>query len=580
MTNAEVARIFENIALILDLKGGENPFRVRAYERAAMTIGALSKDVRSIYETEGLKGLADLPGIGMDLARKIEELLKTGKLRSFEALRKKIPPGLLDIMEVEGMGPKKTKLVWRRFRVESVEDLRKLAASGKLEKLKGWGKKSAANILRGIELRKRMGGRLPLYVAWSLAQEMADALGKTKLCRNIEIAGSLRRRRETVGDIDILVTSAEPAKIMNVFCSLPQVASVTAKGATKSTVFLKAGIDADLRVLDPTVFGAALHYFTGSKDHNIRIRKIGAQKGLTISEYGVYRGTAKKKGKLVAARTEEDIFRAVGLPWIPPELREDRGEIETAEQGKLPRLLEVENLRGDLHLHSTFSDGNASMEEMAMAARDAGLEYIAITDHASPMGMVRGIKTGNIRDYLRRIDAVRRKVTGIHILAGTEVDILADGRLYLPDEVLRQLDWVVASVHQHFRQSREETTERLIRALGNPFVHALGHPSTRLLGEREGIDVDMDAVLREAKKRNVAIELNASPMRLDLDDVHCKRAKELGVKIVFGSDAHAPQGLDLQFGVSQARRGWLEKGDVLNTLPWKKFEAWLKKRRV
>lgn len=571
MTNAEIAQVFERIGMLLELKGEENPFRIRAYARAALMVGNLTTSLREVYHNGGIRALQELPGIGEDLAQKIEELVKTGKLQYLENLEAKLPAGLFQIMEIEGIGPKKTKFLWKKFGVEGIKDLEKLLKEGKLQKVKGWGEKSVENIHRGIAMRARMTGRLPIGIALPLAEEILTVLRRAKGVDRVEIAGSLRRRRDTVGDLDFLATSTKPEEVMDLFCSLPQVARVTAKGSTKSTVFLKEGLDADLRVVDPEVFGAALHYFTGSKDHNVHMRKLGIRKGLTISEYGVFRGTAKHKGNLLAARTEEDVYRAVGLPYIEPELREDRGEIEAAMKGELPKLVEIGDIRGDLHCHSTFSDGADSMIDMARAAKAAGLEYIAITDHASPMGMVRGIKKENIRQYLRKIEEARKAVHGIHILAGAEVDILEDGRLYLPDECLQQLDWVVASVHSHFRQLREVTTKRLLHALENPYVKVLGHPTARMLGEREGIDCDIDAILKEAAKRGVAMELNASKERLDLPDVYLKRAKELGVKICIGSDAHSVRGFSYEFGISQARRGWLTKRDVANTFPWSQF---------
>lgn len=575
MTNAEIAHIFERIGMLLELKGEENPFRIRAYARAALVIGNLTTALREVYNKGGIKALQKLPGIGEDLAQKIEELLKTGKLQYQENLEAKLPVGLFQIMEIEGMGPKKTKFLWKKFGVQSIMDLEKLLQVGKLQKVKGWGEKSVENIRRGIVMRARMAGRLPIGVAFPLAEEILAVLRKSKLCEKVEIAGSLRRYRDTIGDLDFLATSTKPGEVMDLFCSLPQVARVTARGATKSTVFLKEGLDADLRVVDPEVFGAALHYFTGSKDHNVHMRKLGIRKGLTISEYGVYRGTAKHKGHLLAARTEEDVYRAVGLPYIEPELREDRGEMEAAMKGELPKLVEVTDIHGDLHCHSNFSDGADTMIDMAKAAKAVGLEYIAITDHASPMGMVRGIKKENIGQYLKKIEEARKAVRGIHILAGAEVDILEDGRLYLPDDCLKKLDWVVASIHSHFRQSREVTTKRLLTALENPHVKVLGHPTARMLGEREGIDVDIDAILKEAAKRGVAMELNASWERLDLPDIYLKRAKELGVKICINSDAHSVRGFHYKWGVSQARRGWLEKGDLLNTVEFGKIYLWM-----
>jgi len=564
MTNAEIAATFQRIAQLLEIKGGENPFRVRAYERAATFVENLSSPICTLYEEGGLDALEELPGIGKDLAQKIAEMCDMGKLKDLQKLEKKFPAGLLKIMEVEGIGPKKTKTLWQKFKVKGPNDLKKLAESGKLQELKGWGQKTVDNILKGLELQKKMAGRLPIGDVLPLAEDIVLALKKTKLCDKIEIAGSLRRRRETCGDIDILATSTKPEEVMEVFCSLPQVARVTGQGMTKSTVFLKAGIDADLRVVEPDVFGAALQYFTGSKNHNVHVRKIGVRNGITMSEYGVFYGTAKRKGELIAAHTEEEVYKTVGLPYIEPELREDRGEVEAAQKKKLPTLITEEDIQGDLHCHSTFSDGTASMIEMAKAAKEAGLTYIAITDHASAMGMVKGIKKTNIKQYLKKIDEARNAVKGIRILAGAEVDILADGSLFLPDEILQQLDWVVVSIHSSFKQSRNVMTNRIIRALQNPYVHLLAHPTARILGKREGVDCDMEAVMKAAKQHKKYLELNASPERLDLSDVHCHRAKELGVKVCINSDAHSVRGFDYRFGIYQARRGWLEKGNVVN----------------
>lgn len=576
MTNAEIAEAFTMIGKILDLKG-ENPFKVRAYERAGQTIAALPRELSDIYAEGGIKALREIGGIGFDLSLKIEEMVTTGKLKFLAEVERSVPSGLLRVMQVEGMGPKKTKIVWEKLKVKNVEDLEKAAKSGKLAALPRWGEQSAKKVLEAIASRRSLGTRTSIAAAFSLAQGLAEQLKKSGLCEKLEIAGSLRRRKETIGDIDILATSKHPAKVMALFTGLPVVKRVINKGSTKSTILLSSGIQADLRVVEPAVFGAALHYFTGSKDHNVKIRMMAQKKGITISEYGVFRGTPEKKGKLIAAATEEEVFAAVGLPWIPPEIREDRGEIEAAQRGELPELIEDGDLRGDLHLHSNFSDGNADMTTMARAAKDIGLAYIAITDHGSAMGMVKGIKRANIAEYLRMIERARKDVPGIHILSGVEVDIQPDGSLYLPDDVLKKLDWVVASVHSQFRQTPAEMTRRLIAAIENPHVRVIGHPTTRLLLKRPGADFSAEAVFRAAARHGVAMELNASVERLDLSDVHCKLAKDLGVKIVISSDAHSPRELDYRFGIAQARRGWLEKKDVINTMPWGKLQAWLQK---
>jgi DNA polymerase (family X) len=571
MTNNEIAHIFERIAMILDMLGTENPFRIRAYEKAAQVISGLNRDIKDVYDEGGLTRLEGLPGIGKDLARKIEELVTTEKLQYLNDIEKKIPSGLLKIMEIEGLGPKKTKFLWKEFDVTDIKGLKALAKSGKLEDIKGWGPKSVENILVGLELQKKMAGRLPLGEALPLAQEIVEELKTSRDCQKIEIAGSLRRRKDTCGDIDILVTSKRPEKIMDLFCTLPHIERVIAKGKTKSTAFLKAGIDCDIRVVEPKVFGAALHYFTGSKDHNVHMRKRAVRKGITISEYGVYEGSAAKKGKLLASKKEEDIFAVVDLPFIEPELREDRGEIEAAQHSTLPALITEGDIAGDLHMHSTFSDGKDSMTTMAKAAKELGLTYIAMTDHASAMGMVKGIKKDNIEQYLKKIEEARKSVPGIHILSGAEVDIAADGSLYLPDSILKKLDWIIASVHQSFKQSKEDFTKRIIRAIQNPHVRCIGHLTTRMLSKREGMDINFDLALTEAKKHNVIFELNAAPERLDLPDVLLKRAKEKEVKICINSDAHSKERLFYAYGIYQARRGWLEKADVANTQKYAQF---------
>ncbi len=574
MTNAEIAGMFQTVGEILGLQG-ENPFRVRAYERAAMTIASLSREVTDIYQEGGIKALQEIGGIGKDLAQKIEEMVQTGDLKFLKELQRKVPAGLLAVMQVEGMGPKKTKVLWEKLKVKSIDDLERVALSGKLAKLPGWGEQSVKKVLQAITARKTLGTRMALPAALALAEGLIANLKKSKLCEKIEIAGSLRRRRESIGDIDILATSRHPAKVMDLFITLPGVKRVIAKGPTKSSVELAAGIQADLRVVDPAVFGAALYYFTGSKEHNVAVRGIAVKKGITINEYGVFKGTSEKKGKLIASATEEEVFASVGLPFIPPELREDRGEIEAARNSALPDLIADGDLRGDLHIHSTFSDGNADIVTMVRAAKEAGLEYIAITDHGSGMGMVKGVKSSNIKQYLKLIEQARAKVPGIHILSGTEVDIQPDGSLYLGDDILKQLDWVVASVHGQFRQTPDEMTKRLLRAIENPYVRVIGHPTARLLLKRPGTEFSLETVFKAAVKHGKAMELNASIYRLDLHDVHCKLAKDMGVKICIDSDAHDPKELDYRFGISQARRGWLEKKDVINAMPWGEFEKWL-----
>lgn len=577
-TNAQIAGVLESIGDMLGLKG-ENPFRVRAYQRAAQTIQAMSEDVEGMYRTGGTDALEEIPGIGEDLAGKIAELIDTGAVAYLAELQRDVPAGLLDVARIQGMGPKRTTFVWKKFKVESVEDLEKLARSGKLTDQPGWGEKSVQNVLEGIAALRTHGARVALPAALAIAEQIVRMLEESGLCTDLAIAGSLRRRKESIGDIDILATSADPAAVMDRFCTFELVETVLAKGPTKSSVRLIVGLNADLRVVDRDVFGAALHYFTGSKEHNIRIRRIGIEKGYTISEYGVYEGTAEHKGALLASHTEEDLYRAVGLPYIEPELREDRGEIEAAMRGELPVLIEEGDRVADLHFHSNFSDGSAPLADMLTAAKNAGLTHVALCDHASVMGMVHGIKEGNIDDYLGMIDEARRAVQGITVFAGAEVDILEDGSLYLPDACLERLDWVVASVHGHFKMPAAEMTARIVRALGNPHVCVFAHPTSRLLLKRDAIEYDVDEVFRAAAANNVALEINASIGRLDLNDVLARRAKEAGCLIAINSDAHHPREFDVRFGITQARRAWLTKRDVINTWSCDELRAWIASRR-
>lgn len=577
MTNSEASAALQTIARILTLLE-ENPFKIRAYERVALSLEG-AEEIDAIYKRAGVEGFREVPGVGQDIALKLEELVTTGKLEYLEKLRTEVPAGLFDVMEIPGMGPKKTAFLWKQFDVKSPEDVEKLLAANKLEGLKGWGDKSIENLKRGIEVRKHHSGRFRRDVAQLEAERILGVLRRVKGCERAEYAGSLRRGRETVGDIDILTCGKNAKALIDAFLGVDGVADKLAKGDTRAAIRLESGLQADLRVVPAESFGAALHYFTGSKEHNVRLRQMGIDQGLTINEYGVHKGSAEKKGKLMASKTEEDIYAAVGLPWIPPTLREDRGEFDAAKSGTLPTLLELADLKGDLHMHSDWSDGAASMVEMAQAAKDAGLEYIAITDHASPMGMVRGTKDGNVDEFLAKVEDARKKVPGIRILAGAEVDILPDGSLYLRDNTLKQLDWINASIHAHFNLDKAAQTKRYLAAIRSGLVHCIAHPMTRKVAERDPIDVDWDAVFDAAAESGVAIEMNASVSRLDLNDALARRAKEKGVILTMASDAHAVVELDRSHGVLQAQRAWLTKEDFLVCKPWKEVEKWMKKRR-
>ncbi len=578
MTNSEASAIFQTIARILTLLE-ENPFKIRAYERVAMSLENASEEIGPMYARGGVEAFREIPGVGEDLALKLEEMVTTGRLEYLEQKRKLVPEGLFAVMEIPGMGPKKTSFLWKQFKVQGVEDVEKLLVQNKLQGLKGWGDKSIENLKRGIEVRKTHSGRFRRDIAAVEVERILGVLRRVKGCERAEAAGSLRRGKETVGDIDILACGKDSQALIDAFLSVPGVADQLAKGDTRAAVRFESGLQADLRVVEANVFGAAWHYFTGSKEHNVRLRQMGIDRGVTINEYGVHEGTAAKKGKLLASKTEEDVYEAVGLPWIAPTLRENRGEFEAAQQGTLPTLIEEKDLKGDLHMHSDWSDGAATMIEMAVAAKEAGLEYIAITDHASPMGMVRGTKEGNIDEFLAKMEEARKAVPGIHILAGAEVDILPDGSLYLPDKILKKLEWVNAAIHAHFQLDRAAQTKRYIAAIHNPLVHCIAHPMTRMVAERDGLEADWDAIFVAAAAMGTAIEINASVRRLDLSDQLARRAKEKGVQLTMGSDAHSVHGLSKAHGILQAQRAWLTKDDLLICLPFKELEKWRKKKR-
>lgn len=578
MPNASAAAALQTIAKILTLQE-ENPFKIRAYERVAQALESHAEEIEAIYERGGLKALREVPGVGEDIALKLEEFIATGKIDYLEKKRKEVPAGLFDVMEIPGMGPKKTAFLWKTFNVKGILDVEKLVADGKLDGLPKWGDKSIENLKRGIEVRKSHGGRFRRDVALAEAERILAVLRGVKGCERAEYAGSLRRGKETVGDIDILACGKDSEALIEAFLSIDGIADQLARGDTRAAIRLGSGLQTDLRVVPAESFGAAWHYFTGSKEHNVRLRQMGIERGVTINEYGVHEGSAEKKGTLLASKTEQDVYAAVGLPWIAPTLRENRGEFDAAAKDGLPELVEEKDLRGDLHMHSTFSDGSASMIDMARAAKASGLEYVAITDHASPMGMVGGIKEGNIDEYLEQVEKARKAVPGIRIFAGAEVDILPDGSLYLPDSVLTKLDWVNASIHAHFTLDKAAQTKRLLGAIRNKHVHCIAHPTTRMVAERDGIEADWDAVFDAARETGVAMEINASVRRLDMNDLLAKRAHDKGVTLTMGSDAHGVSGLSKIHGIAQAQRAWLGRKDILTCLPLAKIEVRLKKRR-
>ena len=565
MKNLEVADIFNKIADILELKGA-NPFRIRAYQRAAQNIQDLSEDIEEISKREELE---KLPGIGKDLALKIKEIIEAGGLNHYEELKSEMPAGLLELLSVPGLGPKTIKLLYENLKIDSIGQLEKMAQGHKLQGLPGLQAKTEENILRGIELIRQRKERMPLGLALPLAEEIINSLKKMAQVKRISPAGSLRRKKETIGDIDILVTSGEPEPVMDLFTRLPYAEKILAHGRTKSSIITREGIQVDLRVVNPDSFGAALCYFTGSKAHNIHIRDMAKSKGLKINEYGVFR---EKSGRNLAGKEEEDVYKTINLSLIPPELREDRGEIETALEGRLPRLIELGQIKGDLHVHSKWSDGYHSIEELARAAQDRGYEYIAVADHSKSLTVAGGLTEEELLKKIEEIRKLNKKLKNFRILAGAEVDIRSDGSLDYGDDILRRLDIVIAAIHTGFKQSKEILTGRIVKAMQNSLVHIIAHPTGRLMGVRDAYELDMEEILKTARETNTALEINAYPERLDLDDINSRRAKEAGVKLAISTDAHHLVQLNtMSLGVSVARRAWLEKKDVLNTIPLEKL---------
>ena len=569
ITNEDIKQVFEQIADILEIKG-DNPYRIRAYRNAARIVGGLSQDLAELVRAG--EDLTKLPGIGEGLAKKIKEIVETGSLGYLERIKKDVPPGLLDMLKIPGLGPKRVKALYDKLGISTLDELKKAAQEGKIRMLEGFGERTEQKILAEIERLTLEEKRYNIATAEQIAGHLVAYLKESGGIERIEVAGSFRRRKETVGDLDILVVSAEPEKVMHNFINYEDVEEVLAEGLKKSSVILRSGIQVDLRVVPEDSYGAALQYFTGSKAHNIAVRKLAQKKGLKINEYGVFRGEEK-----LAGATEEEVYAQVGLVWIPPELREDRGEIEAAMEGKLPNLIQLSDIRGDLHAHTKWTDGHNTIEEMALAAKKLGYEYIAITDHSKHTAVAGGMDVEQVERQIEEIRQINQKIDGITILAGIEVDILEDGSLDLPDELLEKLDVVVAAVHYKFNLPRELQTRRIIRAMENPNVDIIAHPTGRLIGEREPYDVDMEEIIRAAAKTGTVLEVNANPCRLDLNDIHCKFAKEVGAKIAISTDAHTVDTLhNMRFGVGQARRGWIEPEDVINTLPLNKLLAQLK----
>jgi DNA polymerase (family 10) len=573
MNNRQLADTFTLIANLSEIKG-EIIYKTLAYRKAAENLTSLGREA-SEYWKEGK--LEDIPGVGKAISEKIDELLKTGKLQFLEKLKKEVPPSLADWLQVPGLGPKKIALIWKTLGITTLPQLEKAARAGKLRDLPGMGAKSETQIITGIESLARRSGRIPLGRAWPLAQEMIASLKKVEGVVEAEPAGSLRRMRSTVGDLDILVASKDSAPVMEAFVHLPGVSRVLGKGEMKSSIEFSDGVRAQVWVHPPEKFGTALVYATGSKDHNVRLRELALAKGLSLSEHSLTKTNGK--GEILCA-TEAEVYKTLGLPWIPPELREDRGEVQAAQANKLPKLIEIKDIHADLQTHSTWSDGKLSMLEMAQAAARRGMKVIAFTDHSQSLGVTGGLSIQDHKKQAAEIKKVQEKLgDSILVLHATEVEIKADGKLDYPDDFLASLDLVLASLHTSLRQPREKVTQRVLNAIRNPNVDIIGHPTGRLIPDREGADLDMEALFKAAAESGVAMEINAHPARLDLDDTYARRAKDLGIPLSINTDSHSEGDFDmLPYGVATARRAWVEPKDVINCWPTKKLLDWLKSR--
>ena len=573
MNNKELADTFALIADLMQIKG-EVIYKILAYRKAAETLVAHPRAVADIHKEKGK--LTDIPGVGEAIGDKIAELLDTGKLEYLENLKKEVPVSLAAMLEIPDLGPKKVKLFWDELNITTIAQLKKAAEEGQLRELPGMGARSEAKLLDGIESLARRTGRTPLGVAWPAAQAQLEMIRGIKGVKAAEAAGSLRRMKDTVGDIDILVSAEESAPVMKAFVEQPKVARVLGEGEIKSSVEFQDGSRAQIWVHAPERFGTALQYATGSKDHNVRLRELALKQGLSLSDQAL----TKEDGTEILASTEEAVYQQLGLDWVAPELREDRGEVQAAKQKKLPQLITTKDIRAELHSHSTWSDGKASIQHMAEEAMRRGHKTLAITDHSISLGIGNGLSTDRLQQQRKAIDKVRKQVGDrLLILHGTEMEIRADGKLDYSDEILAWLDIVIASMHVSIRQPREQLTHRLLSALHNPHVDIIAHPTNRLIPDREGANLDMDAFLAAAAETDTALEINANPRRLDLEDIYARRAIEMGIKLVINTDAHRPEHLDfLHYGVATARRAWVEKKHVINTWTPKQIEKWLQGR--
>jgi len=578
MKNAVLSEIFDQMADIMEILG-EDRFRINSYRKVGRIISDLPTDIELLL---GTGALAKVPGIGKSSLTKIEEFLKTGSITAHRDLLKKIPPKLLELLQVPGMGPKGVKALYEKLKVESIEDLKRAIKDGSFAELPGFGDKKAAAVIRGIEFLEKSTGRIRLDEALGASYIVTDLLRELAGTQRIQTAGSLRRRVETIGDVDILVSSGKGKKaserIIDGFTNAQFVQEILASGPTKGSAIIRiesTPVQVDVRVVPKESFGAASQYFTGSKEHNVRLREIAIKAGLKLNEYGLYKGE-----KMIAGQDEEEIYKKLKLGYIEPLLREDRGEVEAAKTNSLPELIQIGDINGDFHMHTKASDGNCEISEIAEAAKEIGYKYICITDHSQSSAIANGLSAKQLAQQIKQIHKLNEKIKGITILAGSEVDILADGSMDFDDKLLADLDFVIASIHSGMAGPREKVTTRTLKAMDNPYVNCIGHPTGRLIGQREAMDIDIAAIIKHAARTQTALEVNANPWRLDLKDVHCRMAIDSGVKLVIGTDAHSIAGLGLMdFGVATAARGWATKSDVLNTLSAAKIKSWIKSKR-
>jgi len=572
MKNKEVSKFLKEIALLLELKG-ENPFRIKSYEKAAMIIESIPEPVEKLSEENKLH---EIKGIGKSIEEKVREYINTNKISLLIELKKEIPEGLIQMCNIPGFGPKRAKIVFDKLKIKTVEELKKAAEKGLLNKLDGFGEKITKNILRGIKMLNEEGKRILLYTARMVAEPIVDYLRKNRLVKDVSVAGSLRRGKETIGDIDILCTSEVPENTIKKFTKIWG-KEILASGKTKASIITDENIQVDLRVVGKDEFGSALQYFTGSKNHNIELRELALKKNFTINEYGLFK--VGEKNKKLAGKDEKEIYEFLGLQFIPPELREARGEIEAAIKHRIPKLIELRDIKGDIHIHSNYSDGANTITEIVKEAEKYKYEWIIITDHSMSLKVANGVSIEDLKKKKKEIEEVNKK-TKLRVIFGTEIDILDDGSIDYPLNILKEFEFVIASIHTGFKQTADKITRRIKKALSNPYVDILGHPTGRLLGKREPYEIDLEEVLNTAKKYNKMIEINAHPERQDLYDIYCKKAKEMGIMLGIGTDSHSVSQLKyMSIGITVARRGWLEKSNVINTFSKSKIEKYIKERK-